>query len=96
MAGDAADFLGFTGVRGTDRFVFAQDSGQDVIVDFQPGKDVIQISRGYGFDNFAELQGRISDDADGDAIIHLKGTVAQIGLFEIATAELQSGDFVFA
>jgi hypothetical protein len=37
----------------------------------------------------------ISDDADSNAVVHLNGTVDQITLFRVQTAELSDADFVF-
>ena len=92
----------FSGMRGADRFVFEPGSGQDTIGDFQTSTtatasspaDVIQIT-GYGYDDFADLQPNISDDANGNAVVHLNGTVDQVTLLGVQTAQLSAADFVF-
>jgi Ca2+-binding RTX toxin-like protein len=104
LYGDARFYENFTGVRGADRFVFAPGSGQDTVGDFQTSTtatassraDVIQIDSGYGYANFAELQPNISDDANGNAVVHLNGTVDQITLIGVQTANLTANDFFFA
>ena len=53
MWGDFADVKG--GVTGGhDAFIFGQDSGSDQVLDFEPGKDVLDI-RAYGFEDFSDL-----------------------------------------
>lgn len=87
---------GFTGVGGADRFLFDTGSGSDRIGDFETGKDLIQILPGYGFHDFDDLQGRIRDDAAGNAVIHLNGTTDQITLLGISSAALTAADFLFS
>jgi Ca2+-binding RTX toxin-like protein len=51
--GDFADVDGrVTG--GRDSFIFGEDSGADQVLDFEPGKDVLDI-RAYGFESFSDL-----------------------------------------
>jgi hypothetical protein len=45
--------------------------------------------------HFAELQPNISDDANGNAVVHLNGTVDQVTLNGIQTANLTADDFSF-
>ena len=40
----------------------------------------MQIDSGYGYASFAELQPNISDDANGNAVVHLNGTDDQVTL----------------
>jgi Ca2+-binding RTX toxin-like protein len=93
--GDGGLDFSFTGVLGADRFLFAPHSGQDTIFDFQPDKDVIVIARGYGYSSFAELQPNISDDTNGNAVVHLNGTVDQVMLSGVQTANLSADEFFF-
>jgi Ca2+-binding RTX toxin-like protein len=93
--GDGVLDVFFTGVPGADRFRFAPHSGQDTIFDFQLDKDVIEVAGGYGYSSFAELQPNISDDANGNAVVHLNGTVDQVTLNDVQTANLSAGDFFF-
>ena len=78
-----------------DQFLFALGSGQDTIGDFQLDMDVIQIDSGYGYSSFAELQPNISDDANGNAVVHLNGTDDQVTLIGVQTANLTADDFSF-
>ena len=50
---------------------------------------------GYGYANFAALQPNISDDANGNAVVHLNGTVDQITLLGVQAAQLSAADFDF-
>ena len=91
---DGAEVVGVS-VTGADHFLFACHSGQDTISDFELNKDVIQIDSGYGYASFAELQPNISDDANGNAVVHLNGTVDQVTLLSVQTANLTADDFFF-
>ena len=65
VAGD--DHL--TGVGSGDQFVFAQPIGNDTIYNFGATSDKIDL---IGFSNiasFADIQGNIADDANGNAVI---------------------------
>jgi Ca2+-binding RTX toxin-like protein len=94
LFGDSGPFSSvFT--LGADQFLFAPGSGQDTIGDFQLGVDVIQIDSGYGYSSFAELQPNISDDANGNAVVHLNGTVDQVTLLGVQTANLTADEFFF-
>ena len=57
--------------------------------------DAHRVARGYGYSSFAELQPNISDDANGNAVVHLNGTVDQVTLLGVQTANLSAGDFLF-
>ncbi|MDE5465443.1 calcium-binding protein [Bradyrhizobium sp. CSS354] len=85
-----------------DRFVFDQNSGMDVINDFDQGNkavgstarehDVINL-HDYGFADWAALKSLISDDSKGNAVIHLTATDT-ITLAGVHTADLQAKDFI--
>lgn len=55
------------GGHGADIFVFAPDFGKDVILDFEDGKDSIDLS-GFNFDSVAEALARASQNGD-DVVI---------------------------
>ncbi|WP_080578896.1 hypothetical protein [Sinorhizobium fredii] len=93
--GDGGLTSSFTVITGADRFLFARHSGQDTIHDYELNKDVIQIDSGYGYSSFAELQPNISDDANGNAVVHLNGTVDQVTLRNVQTANLTANEFFF-
>ena len=80
------------GIRGADKFVFAPNSGQDTIFDFEIDKDVI-ILKGYGFGSFAALLPNISDDANGNAVVHLNDGIDQVTLLGVQTASLGAANF---
>ena len=91
---------GFAGVGGSDRFIFGVGSGTDVIKDFEVGKDIIQILPGYGFQDFGDLAHRISDDANGNAVIQLRTTwnsvIDVITLRGVSSSQLTAADFLFS
>jgi hypothetical protein len=57
--------------------------------------DTILIDSGYGYSSFAELQANISDDANGNAVVHLNGTVDQVTLNGVQAANLTAASFFF-
>jgi Ca2+-binding RTX toxin-like protein len=101
LYGDGSFVSGYTGAGGgSDRFIFGVGSGRDRIMDFEVGKDIIQILPGYGFRSFADLKKNITDDANGDAVIKLAGTwqgvTDQITIRGVSSAELSAADFLFS
>jgi Ca2+-binding RTX toxin-like protein len=85
-----------------DTFVFKLASGNDVINDFNQGNaavgstaaehDIINV-HDYGFANWAALSSVISDNASGNAVIHLTANDT-ITLTGVHTAALHSTDFI--
>ena len=83
-------------------FVFDVGSGNDIINDFNRGNlivgstatehDVIDV-HAYGFSDWNALQQVISDDVNGNAVIHLSATDS-ITLVGIHTADLHQTDFI--
>lgn len=93
--GDGRLTAAFAVETGADQFLFARHSGRDEIFDFELGKDVIHIA-GYGYADLADLLPNISDDASGNAVLNLNGTVDQVTLIGVQTADLSAHNFVFA
>jgi Ca2+-binding RTX toxin-like protein len=82
---------GLTGGAGADSFAFARGDGDDWVVDFTPGEDLIQLE-GFAFADIVQrteprwdYQGLVLDLGQGDEI-YLQGV----------TAPLQPRDIVFA
>lgn len=102
LVGDFAAYgNGYHGVGGSDRFIFGVGSGEDLIKDFEVGKDIIQIKPSYGFWNFADLATRIHDDANGNAVIILRKSWTSvppdiITLRGVSSSELSAADFLFS
>jgi hypothetical protein len=88
MYGDA-DSLAPTVTKGADRFVFAGQSGQDWIGDFQRGLDRLDV-RAIGYTGFGQLT---IDQVGDDSVVHFHGanevTVAGV-------TGLTASDFLFA
>ena len=85
------------GNAGADRFVFADSSGADTIVDYELGTDLLQIAaniNGGGISNFAAIDAALSDDASGNAVIDI-GSGHSITLIGIRSSDLTEADFLF-
>jgi Ca2+-binding RTX toxin-like protein len=87
MYGDAAS-LAPTVTPGADRFVFAKQSGQDWIGDFQRGLDHLDV-RAIGYTGF----GQLTIDQVGDhSVVHFRGD-NQVTL--VGVTGLTASDFLF-
>jgi hypothetical protein len=91
MWGDAATVQS-TATTGADLFVIRSYGGQDEIMDFQPGKDRIEID-GYGLTGFADLSSHVQNTADG-VLISLDDYNSVL-VRGVTVAQLAAGDFVF-
>jgi len=76
-----------------DLFVFATGSGQDIIVDFQPGTDRISLV-GLGFADFAAVLAATEDTGGGARIALTPDLVNTVLLAGITEAQLGAGDFI--
>ncbi|HKT53630.1 MAG TPA: hypothetical protein VJP88_04215 [Caulobacteraceae bacterium] len=92
MWGDAA-VVGPNAVRGDNLFVFAPQNGHDQIMDFQPGKDRIELE-GFGFGGFNDVAKLFQTTADG-TLISLDAN-DDILLRGVAAKQLSPHDFIFA
>jgi hypothetical protein len=91
MWGDAAS-VAATATTGADLFVFQANNRHDQIMDFQVGKDRIEVD-GFGFTGFADLSSHfqttaggilISFDADNNVLVR-----------GVTVGQLTASDFVF-
>ncbi|THD85776.1 hypothetical protein E7811_08850 [Aliigemmobacter aestuarii] len=80
------------GGTGRDTFVFAEDYGRDRIVDFQNGRDRIDVS-GTDVDSFAELRGLITTGRNAVTIDFGDGD--QLVLNGVTRSQLDASDFLF-
>jgi hypothetical protein len=90
VAGD--DHL--TGIGSGDQFVFAQPIGNDTIYNFGATSDKIDLIGFSDIASFADIQGNIADDANGNAVITI-GANETITLNGVHSASLTASDFVF-
>jgi Ca2+-binding RTX toxin-like protein len=88
LHGDAITFDG-TGEHGADRFVFAGASGKDTILDFEQGKDVIDVAA-LGYTDIGQLTIEVSGD---DSIVRFLGG-SQVAVVGVTT--LSAADFLLA
>ncbi|MBY6114416.1 M10 family metallopeptidase C-terminal domain-containing protein [Mameliella alba] len=77
------------GGSGPDQFIFGDSSGQDRVLDFEDGSDVIQLTGGLSFDDLtvtAETDGlRVALTADPTVFITLEG---------LAPGDITAADFI--
>ena len=62
------------GNKGADTYIVTNNGGSDVIVGFETGTDVLQISanvNGLTVSSAADLASRVSADGDGNAVLDL-------------------------
>ena len=88
---DGDDVL--TGGRDDDLFVFDAGSGFDVITDFKPGDDLIQLN-GFSIADFDDLLDAAENDGS-DVVITLDDGIDELRLVGLHTDELSGDDFMF-
>jgi len=87
------------GDGGADTYVFRRtDNGDDIIVDFQDGTDLIDLSQ-FGIQNFNALKNglnAVSNGADGVIIdLDAAGGSGSIRIVGITVGDLSGSDFIF-
>ncbi|CAN7616306.1 Ig-like domain-containing protein [Phenylobacterium sp. LjRoot225] len=96
MWGDAAT-VAATATTGADLFVFHLNDREDKIMDFEPGKDRIELV-GLGVTGFADLSTHFQTTPDGVLIGFdpTDGAANSILVRGVTVAQLTAGDFVFS
>ena len=90
--GEGDDIL--TGGRDDDLFIFDRGDGFDVITDFDPGDDLIQLN-GFSIADFDGLMDAAVDDG-GDVVITLdEASGDELRLVGVNKADLDDDDFMF-
>jgi Ca2+-binding RTX toxin-like protein len=79
---------------GNDIFIFAPDSGNDRIGDFEDGKDRIDV-QGYGFHQLSDL-GITNNDTAVVTVAFGGGNQVEVSGFEGSAVSLSVADFIFA
>jgi len=92
MYGDAA-VVGPHAKTGADLFVFSPPNGHDQIMDFQPGKDHIELE-GFGFTSFKDLATHFTATADGVLISF--DQMDDILVRGVGVSQLHARDFILA
>jgi Ca2+-binding RTX toxin-like protein len=82
-----------TGKAGADTFVFMPNFGNDIIVDFHPGEDIIQFDH-TSFADASSVISHMADDGHGNAVVSFDANNT-VTLQNVASATLQQhiGDF---
>jgi hypothetical protein len=95
MWGDAA-FVASSAKTGADTFAFSPNNGQDRIMDFESGKDHIEL-KGFGFTNFADVSGLVQSTPDG-ALITFDTTSYGLhdSILVVGVNQLSAGDFILS
>jgi len=91
MWGDGM-ILSPTATTGADLFLFHPGGGHDQIMDFELGKDRIEID-GFGFSGFADLASHFQTTSDG-VLISLDAD-SDVLVRGVTVAQLNAADFVF-
>ncbi|MFN3262568.1 MAG: calcium-binding protein [Pikeienuella sp.] len=86
-----AGFDIYRGGKGADVFVFTADGARDVVRDFRPGEDVIDLSA-FGLSGFPEVLDGASD-RNGGVVLNL-GDGDFIRLARVERDALSEGDFI--
>ena len=94
LIGDAGDDV-LNGGEGADVFIFGEDSGYDIIEDFEAGAgrtDRVWL-QDHEFDSFADIQNAMAQTENGVTLALDSGTI----LFQdISLAEFHADDFILA
>jgi hypothetical protein len=96
MWGDAAH-LGPDVTTGADTFVFQLNNGRDIIHDFEPGKDSLDLSAfaSFGLHDFEALSGWLLHQPDGTLVIlDFDGTMGN-SVFLAGVQDLSACDVLF-
>ena len=88
--GDGLDFL--IGGTGADVFVFAADARLDVVLDFEPNLDVLDLSGITGLNNFSQLS---FQDLDVGTLISVRGETIWIPVEGLSSNAFDGDDFAF-
>ncbi|EHR04634.1 M10 family metallopeptidase C-terminal domain-containing protein [Bradyrhizobium sp. WSM471] len=82
-----------TGGAGSDNFIFELSFGNDIVTDFHPGSDTIQLDKAM-FLSFADVSAHTADDGLGNTVIAFdaNNTIALDGVLK---ASLSASDFHF-
>ena len=91
LNGDAGDDT-LTGGNGNDSFIFESDFGNDVITDFKPGNDHIDLSA-LGIGDFDQLMSNAVMNGNDTVISTDDGTIT---LTNVSLDDLSASDFGFA
>ncbi len=83
-----------SGGTGWDTFQIGKTDGHDIITDFTPGEDIIDLSE-WNYNNFSQIQNDMHIDTDGNVVIEL-GNDASVTLMGVNDPEdLKADDFGF-
>lgn len=90
MWGDAIT-VEVSAATGADTFVLNPEGGHDEIMDFEPGKDTMELN-GFGFGSFQDISGHLQAVSDG--VLITLGAEDDVLLRGVSLATLTSRDFL--
>ena len=93
LAGGLGDDV-LIGARGADVFWFGANFGRDIVSDFRPGEDKIQLVGVSGLSNYDDVMARALQSGTNVLITDAAGDILQLN--NITLAGLRSADFLFA
>jgi VCBS repeat-containing protein len=93
LVGGPGDML--TGGRGSDTFVFTNDSGANTITDFGKGRDTIQLDQSHFSDFSTVIANAASDGQEGTLISDPSNSGNMIDLLGVDVASLHATQFSF-
>lgn len=91
LAGHLGDDI-LKGGSGRDKFVFADNGGDDRILDFEDGRDLVDLTGVLGVESFEDLQ---ITEVNGNSVIDFNNE-DDLTLVGIGVDQLSDADFLFA
>ncbi len=91
LAGHLGDDI-LKGGSGRDKFVFADNGGDDRILDFEDGRDLVDLTGVLGVESFEDLQ---ITEVNGNSVIDFNNEDS-LTLVGIGVDQLSDADFLFA
>jgi len=92
LNGGAGDGDRMNGGPGADTFIYALGDGDDVIEDFTPDEDILDLS-GHGLADFADFQAQAVQM--GATVFFTATDGGELRMFQTNLADLDANDFIF-
>lgn len=79
------------GGSGTDRFVFKDGYGSDIVEDFNRTTEIVDVAS-VGIASFSDIQSRLSNNFDGDAVLTLDDG-SRLTFWNVSSSQLSASNF---